>query len=258
MSDVEAAIDRLYQLPLDQFTLARKALAKELKQPGIKDLEKPTVPAWGVNQLYWQDRATYDRLAKASQRLRGEHRKLLSGKTAGVREAEQEHREAIREASEKIRVILQEGGQALSPATLTALQETLEALPSDDAPGRLTRPLKRLGFEALSGIAIKPDLRIVRPPAGKAAPAKESSSGAATHDKASRARERQLAEQREQEERERKERQRQAERELKTAEAAMLRAEEDVKKAEKALAASRVKRDEAVNEYQRARLRAHE
>jgi len=54
------------------------------------------------------------------------------------------------------------------------------------------------------------------------------------------------------------ERRREAEKALKTAEAAMLRAEEAVKKAEKALGDLREKRDEAVSEYQRARLRVHE
>jgi hypothetical protein len=38
----------------------------------------------------------------------------------------------------------------------------------------------------------------------------------------------------------------------------MLRAEDAVKHAEKALAEARARRDEAVSEYQRARLRAHE
>jgi hypothetical protein len=253
----DAALDQLYRLALDQFTPARNALAKELKQPSVKELEKPNVPAWAVNQLYWQERPAYDRLVKSAERLRGEHRKMLSGKASDVREAEQQHREAIRDAVERIRKILQNAGQALSPATLSAVQETLEALPSPDRPGRLTRPLKPLGFEALSGMAITPALRIVEKPAAKGA---QKKGDALTEDdgRQSRAQELQRAKQREKEERERKERQREAERELKTAEAAMLRAEEAVKKAEKALAELRAKRDDAVSEYQRARLRAHE
>ena len=49
-----------------------------------------------------------------------------------------------------------------------------------------------------------------------------------------------------------------SEKELKAAEAAMLRAEDAVKKAEKELAELKARRDEAVNDYQRARLRARE
>ena len=256
MSD-DDALDRLYQLPLDQFTPARNALAKELQQPSIKELEKPNVPAWAVNQLYWQERPAYDRLVKSSERLRGEHRKMLSGRSSDIREAEQQHRDAIRDAIERIRAILQNADQAVSPATLTAVQETLEALPAQDRPGRLTRPLKPLGFEALSGMSIKPALRIVDKPASKDAH-RQGSAATEQDAKQSRAKERQLARQREKEERERKERQREAERDLKAAEAAMLRAEDAVKKAEKTLAELRAKRDEAVSEYQRARLRAHE
>jgi hypothetical protein len=138
------------------------------------------------------------------------------------------------------------------------VQETLESLPSADAPGRLTRPLKPLGFEALSGVAISPALRIVEKPP---APTKRSSAGseaAAAETERDLARERQLAKEREQEERERRERHREAERELKRAEAAMLRAEEAVKNAEKALGELRAARDQAVSEYQRARRRVHE
>jgi hypothetical protein len=257
MPENDAAIDRLYQLPLDQFTPARNTLAKELKRAAIKELEKPSAAAWAVNQLFWRQRSTYDQLVKSADRLRGEPPNILPGKSSDIRHAEQDHRGAIKDATEKIRAMLQNADQPLSPQTLTAIQETLEALPSPDQPGRLTRPLKPLGFEALSGVSIRPALRIVEQPAGrdvgqKAAPAPDGD------EKASRAKARQLARQREKEERERKERQRDAQRALKAAEAAMLRAEDAVKKAEKALAESRAKRDEAVSEYQRARLRAHE
>jgi hypothetical protein len=257
MADVEESIDRLYQLPLDEFTPARNALAKESKQTAIKALEKPNVAAWAVNQLYWKERPAYDRLVKASERLRGEHRKLLSGKSSDLRDAEKSHRDVIREAIDRIRALLEAAGQTLSPATLTAVQETLEALPASDTPGRLTRPLKPLGFEALSGVAITPGLRVVdKPPATQAR--RKGGDHALQETKQDRAREQQLAKQREKEEQERKEHQREAERELKRAETAMLRAEEAVKKAEKTLSELRAARDEAVSEYQRARLRAHE
>ena len=258
MSQMESRIDELYQLPLDEFTPARNALAKELKQPAIKSLEKPNVPAWAVNQLFWKERPAYDRLVAAAEQLRGEHRKLLAGKSSGIREAEQSHREALRDAINHIKALLQSAGQALSPATLGAIQETLEALPGGDPPGRLTKPLKPLGFEALSGVAIKPGLRIVEKPSATSTQKKGADDEEAAPSAAERAKARQLAKQREQEERERKERQREAERELKAAESAMLKAEEAVKRAEKALSDARAERDEAVREYQRARLKARE
>lgn len=51
-------VDRLYALPLDEFTAARNAVAKELRTEGdresaeaVKALKKPSVEAWTVNQL---------------------------------------------------------------------------------------------------------------------------------------------------------------------------------------------------------------
>jgi hypothetical protein len=43
---------------------------------------------------------------------------------------------------------------------MTPVTETLDALPTTDEPGRLTRPLRRTGFEALQGVTIT-----ARPPA---------------------------------------------------------------------------------------------
>jgi hypothetical protein len=252
MADIDDRIDGLYRLPLEEFTAARNALAKAAKRADLKELEKPNVAAWAVNQLYWHHRPEYGRLEKSSEQLRGEHRKLLAGKSADIRDAEKAHREAVRAAIERIKSLLMDAGHAASEQTMSAVQETLEALPSSEAPGRLTRPLKPLGFEALAGVSIsaapKPHLRVVKspPPAGAASENRDAKE------------ERALAKQREQEESRRRERQAEALKALKAAEAVMLRAEDAVKKAEKQLAESRAARDAAVSEYQRARLRAHE
>ena len=158
MAKTDDDVDQLFRVPLDEFTAARNALAKRLGPEGkaVKELPKPSVPAWAVNQLYWQERATYDRLVDSAEQLRAAHRKLLAGKPSDVRETEKAHREAIRAALEKVRDILSAAGQASSPATMVAVGETLEALPVNEAPGRLTRPLKPLGFEALSGVTGRP------------------------------------------------------------------------------------------------------
>lgn len=170
MRKLDEAIDRLYQLPLKEFTPARNALAKEIggaDAAAIRSLQKPNVAAWAVNQLYWRERDVYDRLVRAAERLRQAHRSLLAGKAVDLHEAEKAHRDAIREATQKIREILRAAGESASQATMTAVTETLEALPSDEAPpGRLTRPLKRVGFEALAGVA---------PRAGGGAPARKLS-----------------------------------------------------------------------------------
>jgi len=70
-------IDALYKLPLAEFTAARNTLVSQLKKGGrareadlVKALAKPSISAWGVNQLYWKHRAECDRLIKAGQRFR--------------------------------------------------------------------------------------------------------------------------------------------------------------------------------------------
>lgn len=149
-------IDRLYQLPLQDFTPARNALAKQVRGADatrVRTLQKPTSAAWAVNQLYWRERRDYDRLIEAAGRLRKDHRALLAGKDVDLQESEGAHRTAVREATQKVRAMLTEAGDSASEATLTAVGETLDALPAaGEQPGRLTRPLKRMGFEALAGV----------------------------------------------------------------------------------------------------------
>jgi hypothetical protein len=150
-------IDRIYQLPLDEFTSARNALAKQVRgadSTAVRTLQKPNTPAWAVNQLYWRERRAYDRLVDAAERLRKAHRSLLAGKPADLPESEAAHRDAVRDAAQRVRRILENAGDAVTDATMTAVGETLDAMPpADERPGRLTRPLKRMGFEALAGVS---------------------------------------------------------------------------------------------------------
>jgi hypothetical protein len=153
-SSPDAAVDRLFQLPLAEFTAARNALAKELGKDGgdIRALEKPNVPAWAVNQLYWHQRPVYKKLIAAADARRAAHAKKLAGKSADIAAVEAEHRDALRAAAEEIRTLLTEAGESVTSATMHAVNDTLSALPGNAPPGRLTRPLKLAGFEALAGL----------------------------------------------------------------------------------------------------------
>ena len=150
----DSDIDRLYQLPLSEFTKARDELAKshDEHRADIRRLQKPSVPAWAVNQLYWHDRGTYDALIAAADKLRTAQMASLGGKSADVPKAEGAHAQARRTAVDRIRTLLEARGEKASPAVQTAIQETLDALPADDPPGRLVRPLKPAGFEALAAL----------------------------------------------------------------------------------------------------------
>ena len=147
-------IDALFQLPLDEFTAARNELAKQTGDGSIKKLEKPNLAAWAVNQLYWHQRKLYDEVIKTSTQVRTAYKQMLAGKSADVKAAEAFHAEAMRKAKDAIRAILAAAGNNASDAMMTPINETLDALPTTDPPGRLTKPLRRTGFEALQGVTI--------------------------------------------------------------------------------------------------------
>lgn len=153
---MDDSLDRLYQLPLDQFTPARNALAKGAgpRAAEIKVLEKPNAAAWAVNQLFWRERPIWDELIEASQQLRAAYRDQLAGQSPDVRGAEATHKAAVKRATVIARGIIESDGSKASDAVMDSVRETLDILPSADQPGRLTRPLKRTGFEALEGFTI--------------------------------------------------------------------------------------------------------
>ena len=81
-------VDALYKLPLTEFTASRNALAGRLKKSGraeeaerVKALNKPSAPAWAVNQLFWRHRDRFDRLIAAGDRLRQAQASKLAGRS---------------------------------------------------------------------------------------------------------------------------------------------------------------------------------
>jgi hypothetical protein len=77
---------------------------------------------------------------------------MLAGKDGDTTAADAAHGVALSAAGDEIRALLAEAGEAPSSATMHAVTETLQALPGSARPGRLTKPLKLAGFEALAGL----------------------------------------------------------------------------------------------------------
>jgi hypothetical protein len=178
MPPLESSIDRLYQGPLDAFVAARTALAKTLDGADaqrVKHLEKPTVVPWAVNQLYWHARPVYDRLIKAGAAVRAAQIAALGGRSADVRGATDAHRKAIADAVTEAVRLAASGG--LQPSA-DALSQTFEVLSLAATPagpaGRLIKPLRPTGFEALAGITVKAPARAQTQPAAEKAPAAKS------------------------------------------------------------------------------------
>jgi hypothetical protein len=181
--------DKLYALPLEEFTKARDALAARLKSAGdgetaagVKELKKPTTPAWAVNQLARRSRGAVDQLIEAADRLRHAQQKLLHGGPAQeVWEATLAEREALGVLTEDAERILTEAGYGATRATLDKISDTLAAAAAEPRGrallrrGILTAEMHRAGFGELFGDegfeAAAPHLRLVESKSKPAAPA---------------------------------------------------------------------------------------
>jgi hypothetical protein len=150
----DRSIDALYQRPLGEFTSARNELAKAAGAKGaaIKALEKPSAAAWAVNQLYWRERRAYDKLIRASERVRAAHAQRLKGKAADLATVEAQHSAAVKDAAEHVRALLAGAGDPATPATMKSVVDTLQALPGGSEPGRLTKALAPIGFGAFGAL----------------------------------------------------------------------------------------------------------
>jgi len=158
-----ADIDRLYSLPLAEFTPERDDLAKRLRKDGdadaaaaVKSLKKPSVAAWAVNQVQRDRPDEVRELIDVTEELHRVHKKLSS---AGARERLEEAAEMQRKLiSSLVRCasqLLEAGGHAASDATLQKVADTLRAAALDEdvreqlAHGRLVKDERAAGFGPL-------------------------------------------------------------------------------------------------------------
>ena len=158
-------VDGLFQLPPDEFTAARNALAAQLKKAGrgdeadrVKALAKPPVPAWTVNQLYWRHRKAFDRLLAVGERFKKAQAAQLEGKKGDLREPLEARRQTLAELAKVAGTVLRDAGHNPSPDTMRRVTTTLEALatygthPGAPAAGRLTEDVDPPGFEAVAAL----------------------------------------------------------------------------------------------------------
>jgi len=154
-SNLQAQIDDLYGLPLDEFTKARNALAKTLDgsdKQAVASLVKPSLAMWVINQLYWHNKPTYQALVDASEKLRAAHRAALSGRATDTRKAGELHKTTLENAFAQSIGAAEKKGVRTTEAVRDTVRRTLAALPTDEAPGRITREPPPAGFSLLTGI----------------------------------------------------------------------------------------------------------
>ena len=177
-------IDALYGLPLDAFTKARNDLARRLRSEGRRDeaaevasLQKPSLPAWVVNQLARERRDDVGALLAAAKAIKG-----------GADGADEEFRKAADGLVRAARELLEAQGRRASDAVLkevaTTLRATAAVAPKELETARLTESRESSGFDALAGVTIAPGTK--RAPAKATKTAKPSVDRAAV-DRARRA-----------------------------------------------------------------------
>ena len=170
MASVEREIDKLFALPLEEFTAARNELAKRLAKDGEKEradevrgLAKPSVPVWTINQLARSEKPMVRALLDAGAKLRrAQEQALGGGNPDALRSAQSEEREALRALTQRAGELLREAGKPVGQAVLERINGTLGAAAvTEDAredlkAGRLTSELRMSGFESLAGFEAPP------------------------------------------------------------------------------------------------------
>jgi hypothetical protein len=167
---VEQELDRLYALPLEEFTGARNDLAKRLGKAGqaeaageVKKLVKPSIPVWTANQLARREPGELRALLRSAEELRKAQEKALAGKgVADLQKRLDEQRRAVRALAKLGRDILADEGRSVSDAIVERIAKTLDAAALDEGSrfllraGRLTEEVEPLGFDALAGMSVTP------------------------------------------------------------------------------------------------------
>jgi hypothetical protein len=160
---VEAEIDRVYGLPLKDFTAARDELAKRLRQEGerqladeVKRLRKPPVAVWVVNQLARERELDVQRLLKAGESLAKAQAGTTEDTRAAFLAARRDEQHALEVLAKAARETMKREG--LGTAALDRVTQTLRAASLTKEAreqlkrGRLTEELEPPGFEALASM----------------------------------------------------------------------------------------------------------
>jgi hypothetical protein len=158
-------IDALYRVPASAFVAARNALSAALRKEGdaesaerVKRLQKPSPGAWALNQVYWRERALYDRLIRAGDGLRRVQQEMLTGRNASPREAMAEREAAVHAVVERAAGFLREDGNPVTAVTRQRLHTTVDAVASYGSaaegytPGQMAGDLDAPGFAALASL----------------------------------------------------------------------------------------------------------
>jgi len=160
------APEDLYGLPLEEFTPARDALAKELKAAGrkeeaaeVKALRKPSLAAWALNRAARDHPDAIEALRSAGADLRQAQQEALSGDAGRLREASRALSVEIDRVATLAADALRSAGRPGTAAQQEKLASTLRTAAVDDGAGEalargvLADELGATGFSLLGSVS---------------------------------------------------------------------------------------------------------
>jgi hypothetical protein len=166
--DVRKPAD-LYAVRPEQFTGARQALVKALRQAGdtraaaeAAAMKRPTLPLWAVNQLARHDRAAVSELIGAAERLQA----AQLGQGGDQRAAAAGYQAVLKRCEDQAIALLPEAGAGLTGDARNRLSRTLAAAAADPElrpalqEGRLPAEATATGFEVFDGLSAAPRDRL--------------------------------------------------------------------------------------------------
>jgi hypothetical protein len=161
-TELERELDRLYGLPLGEFTFARDETVKRLRADGrreladqVKQLRKPTAAVWIVNRLAHERALDVQRLLKAGEALTRSQVGAAKGKAPDkFTEARREEQHALERLAGAARELAEReavGAPAVERAVQTLRAASVTAEGRDLLKrGRLTEELQPPGFDVLT------------------------------------------------------------------------------------------------------------
>ncbi len=168
--------DELYALAPAEFTAARNAKVRDVKDDGdkelatrVQELRKPSPAAWGVNLLARHRAAELEQLAQLGASMREAQAEL---DRAELGELTRQRRQVVAALAKQASALASESHHNLTAAVVEEVAQTLQAALGDPAAaaavrsGRLTRPLEAVGFEDvdLTDAVAAPDASMVSAP----------------------------------------------------------------------------------------------
>jgi hypothetical protein len=154
------AVRRLFEVPPAEFTAARNALVRELRDAGKADeakevaaLRKPAATLWIANQLGPRHRPLVEDLIEATRELS----RVQAGSGGDLREAMQQQRAALQKLMDEVDAVAREIEARVTPELQRRVQTTVTSAAASEPEalieGTLARELEATGFGELLGKA---------------------------------------------------------------------------------------------------------